>query len=334
MSENKREIISDADQLPTRKVLHPAVEQVLANNPTPEALEKILNLQRNWEANEAKRAFTRALVELKGDLPAWIKRDKVVQFANVRYTHTSLASAMETVTPHLTKHGFSLTWKTANDKGAVLVTASLTHREGHAESCLLSAPPDTGGQKSAPQAVASTVTLLQRYTALSLLGLATSDMEDPKPAEPLTDQVDTARNMKAVAALKKLGKTKAQAEKHVGRKMQEWTGADLDKLREWITPKTSAAADLMKAHKLNEKQMVALAANTLDKPFGNLSDINEKHVEKLKALFDRVASDADKGENETILVMDPDELRFIEIPGVGEQIPGPGPKKSEEGTLF
>ena len=181
---DSHEIVPKAHTLPAREVLHPAVAQVLKANPTPEALEKMLDLQRQWERDEAKRAYTRALVGLKQALPPWIKRDKTVDFSGakggrVHYTHTSLAAAMEAISPILGQHGFSLTWKTDTSSGTVTVTAELTHRDGHKESTMLSAPPDTSGSKNPAQAVASMTTLLQRYTALSLLGIATADMEDP-----------------------------------------------------------------------------------------------------------------------------------------------------------
>ena len=241
MSDQKHEMVESPDVLPAKTVLHPAVAQVLANNPTPEALEKIVALQERWEAGEAKRAYTRAIVGLRKDLPTWIERDQVVDFTTakgrVRYTHVSLAAAMEAVLPALTAHGFNLWWKPARtDKGEVSVTANLTHREGHTESATLFAPVDSSGSKSASQGVASTVTLLQRYTALSILGIATADMKDPKPLDEPTDpeQVDTQRNMRAMAALVRTGKTKEEIEKYVGRPVGEWTAEDVQKLRDWF----------------------------------------------------------------------------------------------------
>jgi hypothetical protein len=222
---------------------------MLSQSPTPETLREILALQREWEAGEAKRAYTRALVELRRDLPAFIRRDQTVDFPSakgrVHYTHASLAAAMETVVPILTRHGFSLAWTPGiAEKGGVFVTATLTHRDGHSECATLSAPADTSGSKSPAQGVASTVTLLQRYTALSLLGIATADMDEPKPngAPPDAGAVDSARNMRAMAALAKAGKTREEAEKIAGRPVTEWTGADLAKLREWIEPNTETAS--------------------------------------------------------------------------------------------
>lgn len=251
VSDSRHSVIPAATMLPTKPdgVLHPAVARVLENNPTPETLREILAMQREWEAAEAKRAFTRALVALKRDLPMWIQKDKVVDFAGtgsrVHYTHASLAGAMEAVLPHLTEHGFSLSWKPATKGGAVFVTAILTHRDGHSEEATLDAPPDTKGSKSGAQAVASTVTLLQRYTALALLGLATADMAEPGngTAAPSPEaHVDSARNMRALRDITASGRTKEEAELFVGRVIQQWTVADLGRLRKWITPPPAPAA--------------------------------------------------------------------------------------------
>ena len=240
MTEQKHEVVTRADLVPARTVLHPVVAEMLKQNPTPETARELLTLQREWEAGEAKRAYTAALVGLRQDLPPWIKHDKTVRYdsskgGQVHYTHTSLAAAMEAVLPALTAHGFSLSWIPATEPNKVTVTARLTHREGHSEPCTISAPPDTSGSKSPAQAVASTITLLERYSALALLGIATADMgEDRDEPPPANGDIDTARNIRAVAALAKAGKAKDAAEEYVGRPAAEWTSADLDKLRAWI----------------------------------------------------------------------------------------------------
>lgn len=241
---DKHTVVPRADQAAPHSIMHPLVEKMLGTNPTPEALEKVLALQREWEKGEAKRAYTAALVELKRALPPFLKRDKTVDFTGqsgkrTTYTHTSLAGAMETIQPHLSEFGFSLTWRPGtNDKGGVTVTAVLTHRLGHSEEATLTAPPDVSGNKSSAQGIASTITLLQRYSALAILGLATADMTEPTGEAPAhdTDRVDTSRNMKAMSGLVKAGKTKEAAETYVGRPVKEWTSKDLDKLRAWIAP--------------------------------------------------------------------------------------------------
>lgn len=225
-------------QVPAR--MHPIVEQAIAHNPDPATLRELLAVQREWESGEARKAYARALVALKRDLPQVIGHDKTVDFTSktgvrTRYTHASLAAAMEAVTPHLTAHGFTLNWEPGrSERGDVVVTCRLLHSEGHSESCTLVAPVDTSGSKSPAQGVMSTITLLRRYTALSLLGIATADMTEPEGREPDGPHIDAARNLKAVGALKKYDRTREEAEAFLGKPVQQWTNEDLDKLREWV----------------------------------------------------------------------------------------------------
>ena len=239
MSEPKHTAIVTAPHSEVAPRMHPMVEAMMTTGPDPATLRELLAVQREWESNEARKLFTAALVRLKADLPRVIARDATVDFTSAkgrtRYTHTSLAAALEAVTPHLTEHGFALAWTPATDKGQVSVTCRLTHAGGHHEECTISAPVDTSGSKSTAQGTASTITLLQRYTALSLLGIATADMREPSgPPIDAATHVDAERNLKAVAALSKRGHSREECERLVGRPVSEWTGADLDQLRELL----------------------------------------------------------------------------------------------------
>lgn len=227
--------------------MHPLVRAAMRGGALdPATLRDLLTVQREWESGEAKKAYTRAMVALKRDLPAVLARDREVDFTGksgqrTHYRHTSLAAAMDAVTGPLTAHGFSVSWSPSTTDCAVSVSCRLTHSEGHSETCALSAPPDAGGLKSAPQAIASTVTLLQRYTLLSLLGIATADHRDPQPQSGSSSDVDVSRNLKAAARLKKHGKTRQEAEKYLDRDVKDWTSGDLDRLRDWLAPKTAAS---------------------------------------------------------------------------------------------
>ncbi len=226
------------------------VMRSLGANPDPATLRELLSVQRDWEANEARKAFALALVGLKRDLPTVIARDKTVGFASTdptkaktSYTHASLGGVMEAITEPLTQHGFSLAWKPSTAPNGVTVNCRLTHAAGHYEECSLTAPIDNSGNKSTAQGIASTITLLQRYTALSLLGIATADMKDPEPDAPAADAVDSARNLRAVGLLTKKGKTCPEAESFLGRKVAEWTSSDLEKLQQWAkTPNPDNAS--------------------------------------------------------------------------------------------
>lgn len=228
--------------------MSPVVQAMVAQATSPETIRELLSVQREWEAGEARKAYTRALVDLKRDLPAVLARDKRVSYGSgngaVGYTHTSLAAAVEATASILSDHGFSLSWEPSTaDERAVRVTCRLTHREGHSEACALSAPPDAKGSKSPAQAIASTVTLLQRYTMLSLLGIATADMRDPTPPQEPDDQVDPKRNLNAAAALRKAGRDVAAVERQLGRSVKEWTKADRDRVRAMIEPRREAGEE-------------------------------------------------------------------------------------------
>ena len=144
-------------------------------------LEALLKVQMQWEANEAKKAYVVAMAAFK-ESPPEILKDKTVNYStskgNVNYKHATLHKVTTKINQELSKHGLTASWVTSQDNGSVKVTCKITHVMGHSEETCLSAPPDTTGSKNAIQAIASTVTYLERYTLLALTGLATADQDD------------------------------------------------------------------------------------------------------------------------------------------------------------
>lgn len=140
-------------------------------------LREAMKLQFEFEANEARKAFHQAMTNFKSN-PIEIDKDKEVSFGNTHYTHATLANVVRTITKELSKHGLSASWRTEQQEAKVCVSCKITHVMGHSEETMLCAPSDTSGAKNAIQAMGSTVTYLQRYTLLSITGLATSDQPD------------------------------------------------------------------------------------------------------------------------------------------------------------
>lgn len=233
--------VSAPAEIRPKTVMHPLVSAAIQSGSLdPATLKQLLDVQREWEAGEAKKEFARAMTALKRDLPTVIRRDQKVDFGTSKgrttYTHTSLAAAMEAVTGPLCAHGFAISWTPAvTDRGSVRVTCRLTHSGGHSEEATLEAPADTSGNKSPSQGVASTVTLLSRYTALALLGIATADMADP--SAPDLSTVDTRRNLRAAGRLVKAGLTRSDGEARLGKTVEQWTMSDLFTIDELISEK-------------------------------------------------------------------------------------------------
>lgn len=139
-------------------------------------LKELLDIQKDWEANEAKKAYHRSMSEFKVDPPR-IEKDKKVRAGQMTYSHATLANITEKITTALSKHGLSASWRTEQNEN-ITVKCRITHVLGHHEETSLSADADKSGAKNEIQAIGSTVSYLQRYTLLAVLGLAPHDMDD------------------------------------------------------------------------------------------------------------------------------------------------------------
>ena len=152
-------------------------------------LKELLAIQKDWESNEARKAYHLAMAGFKANPPK-ITKDKKVSYqagtSNIHYNHASLANVIDKISAELSKHGLSASW-TTKQNGVILVTCKITHIKGHSEETTLSAPADNSGAKNAIQQIGSTITYLERYTLLALTGLATYDMDDDARASVKPD---------------------------------------------------------------------------------------------------------------------------------------------------
>lgn len=147
-----------------------------------EQLDRLLDLQLKWDAEQARRAWVAAMAAFKAD-PIVIEKRKLVEFTTrdgdtTSYRHATLADVVDAVVAGMGRHGLSHRWDVKQETGQVAVTCTVTHRDGHSESVEMFAAPDNSGKKNAIQQVASTVAYLQRYTLMSATGVAAKDMDD------------------------------------------------------------------------------------------------------------------------------------------------------------
>lgn len=175
------------------------IQTAIQNGAGIEQLEKLLELQLRWEANEAKKAYVMAMNAFKADPPEIIK-NKHVSYDRVNYWHASLDNVTDSIADALSKHGISHSWNIEQKEGKIKVTCVLTHEKGHSErGAVLEGSPDMSGSKNAIQAIGSAVTYLQRYTLLAATGLAAKDQDNdggPK-MENLNEKlewIDNCRN--------------------------------------------------------------------------------------------------------------------------------------------
>lgn len=160
-----------------------------ANDPAFDVakLQALLDVKKQWEADEARKAFVVAMAAFKASAPT-ITKNKQVSFATTKgkteYKHATLDNVCDVVIPALSKHGFTHRWETSQE-GAIAVTCIITHSLGHSERTTLRAASDDSGGKNAIQAIGSTVTYLQRYTLLEAVGLAVRGTDNDGAGAPL-----------------------------------------------------------------------------------------------------------------------------------------------------
>lgn len=153
------------------------VQGVISAGGDMSSLDKLLDLQIKWEANEARKGYVAAMAAFKTE-PMEILKKKLVEYNEVSYKHAELSDVTDAVVPAMAKHGLSHRWDVNQQGGQISVTCTITHQLGHSESVTMTAAPDSSGKKNAIQQVASANSYLQRYTLLAATGMATKGMDD------------------------------------------------------------------------------------------------------------------------------------------------------------
>lgn len=141
-------------------------------------LKELMALEREWRADQAKHAYDQAFADFKASAVQIIKNKVVTDGPLKGKTYADLFAVVDSVTPKLSEHGLSASWKvTKDEKDWIEVTCYLRHVDGHTESSSFGGPPDAGGAKNPMQARASTKSYLNRYTFLDVTGLAAKDQD-------------------------------------------------------------------------------------------------------------------------------------------------------------
>ena len=176
IEDRQQGIASPAPATPADIVLY-----AMKNGGSIAEIREFMQLQREWEADQARKAFVADMAEFKKNPPTIVK-DKEVSFkagsGTTSYSHATLGNVTSAIVDGLAKHGFSHRWDTKQEAGRIIVTCLLTHKLGFSESTTLESGAETSGTKNAIQAMGSAITYLQRYTLLAATGLATHDQDD------------------------------------------------------------------------------------------------------------------------------------------------------------
>ena len=139
-------------------------------------LERMMELKERHDAKIAKAdadlAFAKASAEFP-EIPLNGMND------HTKKPYALLKDIIGKTRPVLSRYGLALSFSTEVTDKEVIVTAELSHEGGYTKRNSLPLPRDTGAGRNAVQAVGSSQTYGQRYTAQGILGLSLGeDTED------------------------------------------------------------------------------------------------------------------------------------------------------------
>lgn len=166
-----------------------------ANDPQTDVakMEKLLEMYERISAKNAEVAFNLAMKASQEEMPK-ILRNKENQQTNSRYADLEQVNAA--IVPVYTKHGFSLSFGTADCPiaGHFRITCLVSHVGGHSRSYQADVPIDMTGMKgnqnkTATHGFGSTMSYGRRYLTLLVFNITlTNEDKDGNTGECLSDE--------------------------------------------------------------------------------------------------------------------------------------------------
>lgn len=142
-------------------------------------MERLMQMHERIRATGAKGAYAAALAQMQPELPTIRERGAIKnKGGGVQSTYALWEDVVTVITPILSRHGFALTFRTANLDKNVTVMGVLSHRDGHSEETSLTLPIDSSDFRNLVQSIGSSVSYGKRYTAAALLNLRTGEVDD------------------------------------------------------------------------------------------------------------------------------------------------------------
>ena len=169
------------------------IREAIASGKSPEFLRELLNVRRDWEADEARKAFNLSVSEFQRRAPIIEKGDKAYDKQYAR-----MDRIWREIRPLLTELGLSVTWQICELRDTLChVEGQLRHRDGHGERLTQDIPmPELIKGQNKAQQMGSAATYARRYALTAALGLVSGDDDDGHAAGGAlvtTDQIEEIR---------------------------------------------------------------------------------------------------------------------------------------------
>lgn len=166
-----------------------------------EKMERLFALQERLLAKQSEAEFTIAMKSVQSEMP-YVKRDARNSSTNSSYVR--LDTLIKAVVPVYTRHGFTLSFGTADCPIAdhYRVTCECRHAGGHVTRYQADVPRDDLGPKGMPSKTkthgfGSALTYGRRYLTLLIFNVNTGDDDDGNAAGGIKDGGETITKLKA-----------------------------------------------------------------------------------------------------------------------------------------
>jgi hypothetical protein len=186
------------------------LQDALARGTDPDKLGKLMDLADRWKAQQAAEAFAVAMNACQDSMPCVVK-DRENPATNSRYA--TLENLMTVIKPVYLRHGFSLSYGTADSPvaGCTRVTCEVSHSGGCSKTFHLDMPGDsTNKAKSNIQAMGSTVSYGRRYLALMIFNVTVANEDLDGNAADCLDTITEEEVLEVEDAILDTGTNKAR----------------------------------------------------------------------------------------------------------------------------
>ena len=171
--------------------LSPLVQMAMDKDFDVDKMDKLLAVQKDWEANEARKAFCVAMAACQKEMPMIVKTAENNQTHSLYARHEMICKLIK---PVYTRHGFSLSFSegVAKIDSEIRTLCDVDHSQGFSKNYYMDLPRDDKGMqgkanKTPIHGKASTFSYGRRYLTMMIFDLATYDDNDAqtRPAEPI-----------------------------------------------------------------------------------------------------------------------------------------------------
>lgn len=163
------------------------INSAIQSNMAPESLEKLMDLQERFEANNAKKSFNASLVKAQREMPTVYKGRSN---AGTRSSYASFDDIMRVVRPVLDTHGLALSFSQSETETTMTVICTIMHVDGHSSDTPFTLPKDEVIKSAAgksvtnlAQAQGSANSYAKRYCLCNALNIVLGDQDDDAQAQ-------------------------------------------------------------------------------------------------------------------------------------------------------